>query len=321
MMNDPPPKGSEDVKAGAAGPCDDALEPRYTSYRCPACQYALWDLKARECPECGRGFRPSDFRFTPGSVRFRCPHCAHAYYGMDRFGHLVPRSFACVSCASAITQDEMIVSLREDVPERETATSTLPWLSREIRGRRRTLFRCWLSTVGWSMAGAYALGKAIASDGRATPRRAFWFAFIMICTPIALWSLALAVVILSTRGSLQGFARGAEAEVLVTVAAVPIMLLLIAMLWALLAHAVLWATGPQRGLGRTFQGVMYSTGPAILLWAPCLGFYAIPIVLIWSFIAAILAVGRAHGIGPWRPLLAMIFPLVLIVSIVVWFNS
>ncbi len=65
---------------------------------CQACGYSLWNLVARECPECGAPFLPGDFEFVPGTVQFCCPHCRHARHGTGDRGHLSPRSFTCEQC-------------------------------------------------------------------------------------------------------------------------------------------------------------------------------------------------------------------------------
>jgi hypothetical protein len=62
--------------------------------RCRTCEYALWNLRWRECPECGTPFRPSEFDFAPMSVRFCRPSCGQEYYGTGPRGHLSPSSKA-----------------------------------------------------------------------------------------------------------------------------------------------------------------------------------------------------------------------------------
>ena len=66
--------------------------------RCKTCDYQLWNLRSRQCPECGTAFRVSDYDFVPNSVQFCCPHCNQIYYGTSARGQLVPPAFTCVSC-------------------------------------------------------------------------------------------------------------------------------------------------------------------------------------------------------------------------------
>ncbi len=86
--------------------------------RCTSCDYALWNLKTRRCPECGRAFRPGDYEFVPNSVQFCCPHCNQAYYGTGPKGHLVPEEFDCVRCSRRIGMDEMALLPAEGVDEK-----------------------------------------------------------------------------------------------------------------------------------------------------------------------------------------------------------
>ena len=83
--------------------------------RCQGCDYPLWNLTARQCPECGRPFRPSEFRFVANSVRFCCPHCGQDYYGTGPVGHLVPVEFDCVRCHRRVHMDQMVLLPTEGV--------------------------------------------------------------------------------------------------------------------------------------------------------------------------------------------------------------
>ena len=65
--------------------------------RCQNCNYTLWNLTTRECPECGTPFLPSAQDFQPNSVRFCCPGCDQDYYGTSPRGHLVPSAFSLPS--------------------------------------------------------------------------------------------------------------------------------------------------------------------------------------------------------------------------------
>jgi hypothetical protein len=77
--------------------------------RCHRCDYPLWAVEARACPECGDPFRPSEYEFALGAVRFECPHCRTAYFGTSPEGHLEPRAFECVGCHRSIEMDAMVV--------------------------------------------------------------------------------------------------------------------------------------------------------------------------------------------------------------------
>ena len=115
--------------------------------RCRTCGYSLWNLAARECPECGASFRPSDFEFVPGTVRFCCPHCRRDYYGTDDRGQLSPRAFSCEQCGAAIDMDGMLLLPAEGLTDADTEPGVMPWLERGRRG----LVKSYLGTVGLAM--------------------------------------------------------------------------------------------------------------------------------------------------------------------------
>ena len=108
--------------------------------RCKTCDYPLWTLTSRMCPECGAAFLPSDFDFVPNSVRFCCPHCDQAYYGTTERGHLSPREFECVSCGAFIRMDEMVLRPAAGVAESQTRAATNPWLNLRETGLFKGLF-------------------------------------------------------------------------------------------------------------------------------------------------------------------------------------
>ncbi|MCH7792622.1 MAG: zinc-binding dehydrogenase [Planctomycetes bacterium] len=86
---------------------------------CKHCDYALWNLRDRICPECGNAFLPSEYEFVPNSIRFCCTECGQDYYGVDDKGHLVPTEFDCVRCGSPQRMDDMLVLPTEGVTEEQ----------------------------------------------------------------------------------------------------------------------------------------------------------------------------------------------------------
>src|SRR6188508_3155005 len=129
--------------------------------RCKNCDYPLWNLPARKCPECGTDFKPSDFHFVPNSVRFLCPHCEQCYYGTTPEGHLIPRTFSCVTCGQRIDMDEMLLFPAEGVQEQHTAADVMPWLQRKQMG----WFKGWIRTIGMAMVAPHKLVRAIPLEG------------------------------------------------------------------------------------------------------------------------------------------------------------
>lgn len=114
--------------------------------RCRQCDYSLWTIQGRTCPECGAPFKPSDYQFQRGSVAFRCPHCSQDYYGTSPEGHLEPRAFDCVRCGKHISMDEMVLEPAEGMGTADDRTTALrnPWLDRAAIGR----VRAWFQSVG-----------------------------------------------------------------------------------------------------------------------------------------------------------------------------
>jgi hypothetical protein len=139
--------------------------------RCQQCEYRLWNLTSRQCPECGTPFAPSEFDFAPNTVRFCCPHCDQDYYGTSASGHLVPDAFDCVRCHNFIRMDEMVMRPAEGVEEEDTRAECSPGWS----GR------------GWDFQGMVGHDQArpvpaqpghAARSGERSFGAAWWFAFL-----------------------------------------------------------------------------------------------------------------------------------------------
>ncbi|MHC4108057.1 MAG: hypothetical protein ACYSTY_08235, partial [Planctomycetota bacterium] len=147
--------------------------------RCRGCDYPLWNLKARACPECGSPFRPGDYEFVPQSVRFCCPHCDHPYFGTDAAGHVEPRAFQCLRCGRPVTIDEMVLRPGLGVAEELTSPDTMPWLDRRRRGR----VRAWFQMIG---RGLTAPSQVIAATPPDSPMFQAWiYAVVSTCIFVA----------------------------------------------------------------------------------------------------------------------------------------
>jgi hypothetical protein len=277
---------------------------------CKTCNYSLWNLRDRRCPECGSAFKPSDFRFVPGSVRFCCPHCAQAYYGTTPEGHLQPRSFLCVNCRQPVEMDQTIVVPAAGVDEELTSAERMPWLD-DSPG----FFRRWFKTIGWSMTSPSKLiaGTALTSS----LGRAFWFAFLTLSLYYAAMIIPLCGVVAFSAlsalsrgrtggpamfsGMFVGFAIWAVTAILVTLASF--------LFWAFISHALLRVGGPtEGGLRRTMQCFLYSSGAFVLVAVPCVGPYLSVVCWVWSAVSAIHMICRGQRVGGGRASFAVLTP-------------
>jgi len=270
--------------------------------RCEHCGYRLWHLPSRRCPECGTEFRPSDFEFVPHAVQFCCPHCNQAYYGTSAQGHLQPVEFDCVSCGRHIHMDEMVLLPTEGVDEEQTKVYQMPWLERKEKG----LVRAWLATIGMALVSPVRLIKTVPLDS--SVGSAWWFA-ILVNLPACLFGPALfvlpgiiAAIVFGSRGGGGVFLVAGGCWVLGSVVAAAAWI----GIWSLLTHGILRLTGPTAGtLGRTMQGICYSSGANIISGIPCFGFYVGP---IWWLVSAVLMVMEGQRVRGGRAALAVLTP-------------
>lgn len=277
--------------------------------RCKECDYPLWNLRSRDCPECGRAFLPSEYEFVADSVRFCCPECGQSYYGTGDRGHLVPESFVCVKCAHACVMDDMVLLPTEGVDEERTRVDVLPWLDRE----KRSLSARWFGTIGMALGSPGRLGKAIPADGASL--RAAWFAFV---TGLVYFMLGYAVFLLPI--VIMGMSVGgpivpALARIIAVACTLPIALFLILVLWSAATHGLLRATGSVAGsFSRTFSCLCYGSAANVLAAIPCVGGYMTPISWVWWAIASGFMLVSVHRISGWRAQLAVFVPPFVVVA-------
>ena len=254
--------------------------------RCKACDYPLWNLPARRCPECGAAFKPSDFEFTINSVQFCCPHCRQPYYGTGERGHLVPSKFDCVNCGQRVDMDEMVLLPTEGVKEEQTVVDSMPWLE---RGKGISGPKAWWLTVWRGMSSPTRLMRAtpLESSGGA----AVWFGLTVNMLGLVLGMGVMIVFFLivgmGAGGRMGGggpfMILGLASMLLGWVVSVAVMLAV----WGLLTHALLCLGGKRAGtLARTYQALGYSAGPMIICAIPCLGVYLSLVGWIWWMIGA-----------------------------------
>lgn len=272
--------------------------------RCKNCGYRLWNLPSRTCPECGTDFLPSQYEFNANSVQFCCPHCNSVYYGTSDKGHLVPIEFECAGCRRRIHMDEMILLPTAGVDEQRTQVDRIPWLERRERG----FVRAWFATIGMALVQPGRLMRALPDTGN--PRAAWRFA-ILTNTPSLLIGMGLIVVfpmIIAFASSGPTAAPDILLGVLFPLAIATVLAaaftMIIVLLWGLVAHGMLRATGATHGpLSRTYEALCYSTGANVGTAIPCLGFY---IGWIWWLVSAVVMVKVAQKVRGWRAAFAVL---------------
>lgn len=270
--------------------------------RCKTCDYPLWNLPARKCPECGADFKPSDFHFVPNSVKFLCPHCEQQYYGTTEHGHLIPRTFNCVNCAQRIDMDEMLLQPGEGVEESRTAADVMPWLQRKHFGWFKGMAR----TVGMSMVSPQRLMRAVPLEGGTGEACLFaliingLIALLGVGLPFA--AIGLVMALSHNRGAAEMFGTSVGSVVGGTAG-----MIILATLWALLTHGLLRISGgAERGVGRSMQAMYYSSGANLLLAVPCLGPYCGgAFVWVWWMVSAILMIMEGQRVRGLRATLCV----------------
>lgn len=283
--------------------------------RCQGCDYPLWNLTARVCPECGRPFTPSQFEFVPNSVRFCCPHCNQDYYGTGPRGHLIPAEFDCVRCHQHITMDQMVLLPTEGVHEEQTRTDSMPWLERRQIGR----IKAWYQTILRVLFEPTRLARSIPADSSAA--QAWWFAILTNALFASLAAVPFMAIFLFAAVATTGTRGPGPAAVLFLPMAMfaGLMAFAIALpVWAAAAHALLRCTGPtQSGLSVTLRSLCYASGANIIGAVPCLGVYLSFIGWVWVAISATFMLRSSQRVSGLRAAIAVFaLPVILTVGFI-----
>jgi hypothetical protein len=270
--------------------------------RCRSCDYALWNLPAGRCPECGDPFKPSDFDFIVGQVRFLCPHCRQAYYGDDKRGQLRPRAFNCVRCGQAVHIDDTLLLPAEGVGEYESQTSQLAWEQRREIGSLPAL----VSTLRDVILRPRSFGRRINNYARSESAVVFSLLMIMLS---------------STLGAIVQFAAFSivtEGQFVVD----PDLIVIAAMggvlgLWYFtgltiwgLAVALLtrWAAPESvNSAARATACMWYAQGAMLLMVVPIAGVVLAPLCVILSSISMVASSCR---VSPLHAALAVLLPAI-----------
>ena len=280
---------------------------------CKTCNYSLWNNTKGQCPECGTPFKPSDFDFIPGAVRFHCPHCAQQYFGTDSHGHLEPRSFACVTCQQPLDMDSMVLTPEVGVDEEATQAPEVPW-TRVNAG----FFSRWWNTIFAAMFRPHVLAAGIRPGvGTGT---AWWFA-IVTNTVVAMgsWGVLLLFILLVFTAigpggggppiAAMGGALGGLG--LVTIVAYPILILI----WGGCAHMIMHigVTRPKHTLRHTYATLCYAAGANFVNIIPCIGTYA-ALGGIWWMVATAIGLKHSQKVPTSKAVAAAIIPPLVMAS-------
>jgi hypothetical protein len=276
---------------------------------CQGCGYSLFNLARENCPECGRPFEVTDYRFDPGAVEFLCPDCNQPYPVIDEKG--LPRGgeFACLSCGTALRVARMVV--RPLTPSAAGRLRGSPWHQTEELG----FWRGWWQTVRLTMFRparffdcffVNALGSALE------------FAGVTLLLGLAGGGLPWAAIILA-RGAPFDTTRLADPVVaavlgywilFATVGAVLVPTFL-GLIVSASVHLALLMLAPQRKtFADTCAVALYSFGPAALLLIPVAGLAIAP---MWMASTVIMGVRTVHQTSVFVAMVAVLWLPTLLV--------
>jgi len=279
---------------------------------CKTCDYSLWNLRTRVCPECGSPFSIADFEMRAGSVRFCCPHCQQSYFGTDEKGLLVPREFECITCGQFITMEEMVILPAEGMREQDTVPRSVPWAIRRDIG----FVSAWFRTIGWG----FVMGKQVGGSlpGVAAPWPAVVFAVLTICIVVIASQVPMLcfLIPIAIGGGGGGAGGGAGGGVVMAGPGMLFVMQALGSLGALLvmlvvtipiAHGVLKVCGgASQSIGATTEAICYSCGPLVLTAVPCFTTCLSPFAVLWWMITAGLALCARHKAKAWQASVAMV---------------
>lgn len=276
--------------------------------RCRTCDYSLWKTTARTCPECGAPFRPSEFEFRPGAVRFGCPHCDQEYYGTAADGHLEPTAFQCVRCQRPISMDEMVLAPAKGFDETSAERPPNPWTERARIG----FWRGWFRTVRSVLFAPALLARSLA------PNESLWQPIWFVLITAFLTSMLGVVVsagMFIALAALAGPGAGAMPigvmlgqQALFTVVGI-FFGIGMTIVWCLISHVLLRVMGGAREGWRTsLRALLYAIGGTNALnlaaCVPCIGIAA----LVWWIVSGTIMLREVQRTNTARAVTAVVVP-------------
>ncbi|MFA9479918.1 hypothetical protein ACERK3_16665 [Phycisphaerales bacterium AB-hyl4] len=282
--------------------------------QCRTCGYALWNLSQPRCPECGDGFDLRSYRYRPGTVAFACPHCQAHHAGQgDQYLPANSDEATCSACGQTMAVTHMsVVPLSDDAWAVEA--QALPWDNR----RRVGFWRAWWRTFVMVLLRPTQLVDRLQPDS--SYGVSYLFAFVchllgavvqtLTCGGLMLIPIGIITVSGNTGGvemfMMVGIVVLFGGLLLVSAAITP---LLATLLVAGPAHLMLWLIEPKREQRFlvTARLVNYALAPAALMAVPIVGFYCGQAVYIWTLVAAIIMLSRAHHTHGGKATLAVLW--------------
>ncbi len=286
---------------------------------CKLCNYPLWNLTSRHCPECGQGFELADYTFAPGSVVFACPLCAHEHRGTSPSGHMEIARFECNGCHQLIAAADMAVcpvappTDRTDGGEPGAGAAWGAGLGGTRAAGPVIEMNPWLGDAPllqrWARTALYSITAPIrlisATPTLASPLPALRYAAMSL---VAFWLVMIVVTMLYTVGFTSVFVPGGgpppmgfDADMLGFVAVMYsvylVLTLAVCLLWSLVTHKLLAMSGPVSGPYRTtIQCFGYAAAGFGISMLACLYYAGF---LLWGVIAAVM-IWRVHRTTPLR---------------------
>ena len=260
--------------------------------RCKQCESILWQQPPaagggdRCCSECGAAYKPSDFDFVRGKVRFCCPHCDTGYYGTSPRGHLEPIAFECPTCHHFIHMDECV--LRPDGVADESKAVVqkgIPWLE------AGNPFSRWFGTMLLGVAEPQRIPARLPGQGRMLAA----LCFLTVQSWVCMSPLICCCGFVGGMSSATGGGGPPALEVLSIVASfligAPIGAVVLMIAAVIAARLVSGENSPA--FSRDVEIACYSSGPLLVAAVPL---YGAPIAA-WWFVAGGIALAGARPEG------------------------